>query len=146
MMRRIVVSGGFDPIHIGHIRYMEEARKLGDYLTVIVNGDSFLMRKKGYVFMPAEERLEIVLALKAVDFAFIFDSEKDDVVDALSLMDFDVFAKGGDRTGRENIPEWGYCVSRGKKIVTNIGGGKVQSSSILCANKGAASGGTGSVG
>jgi len=63
----VAVSGAFDPIHIGHIRYIQEAAKLGDRLVVILNGDDFLLKKKGFVFMPFEDRKEIVQALKGVD-------------------------------------------------------------------------------
>jgi D-beta-D-heptose 7-phosphate kinase/D-beta-D-heptose 1-phosphate adenosyltransferase len=133
-MKRVVVCGGFDPLHIGHVRYINEAKKLGDHLTVVINGDSFLLRKKGFAFMPAAERLEIIQALGAVDRAFVFDSDKDDTIGALATMQFEVFAKGGDRTGPENIPEWPYCVEHGVEVVTNVGGGKVQSSSELTKN------------
>ena len=59
-MKKVVVSGGFDPVHIGHLRMFQEAKKLGDYLTVILNSDIFLEKKKGYVFMSYEERKEII--------------------------------------------------------------------------------------
>ncbi len=127
---RVAVSGGFDPIHIGHVRYIREAAELGD-LVVIVNGDSFLMRKKGFVFMPALERAEIIKSIVGVKEVFIFDSDTDDVCSALAIVKADVFAKGGDRTGPENIAEWKWCQENGVQIVVDIGGGKVQSSQWL---------------
>ena len=63
----VVVSGGFDPIHVGHVRYINSAKKLGTSLLVILNTDDFLINKKGHVFMPFEERREILLNLRSVD-------------------------------------------------------------------------------
>ena len=62
-----VVSGGFDPLHIGHIKMFQEAAKLTSKLIVIVNNDDFLMQKKGYVFMPIDERMEIIKNISVVD-------------------------------------------------------------------------------
>ena len=58
-MKVIIVSGGFDPIHIGHLRMFEEAKKLGDKLIIILNNEHFLIQKKGYFFMPDDERIEM---------------------------------------------------------------------------------------
>jgi len=69
----VVATGGFDPIHSGHIAYLEEASKLGAILIVGVNSDQWLTRKKGYPFMPATERQAIVKALKCVDHTVMFD-------------------------------------------------------------------------
>lgn len=137
-MLRIVASGGFDPLHVGHVQYLNAAKSLGRYLTVILNGDSFLMRKKGFVFMPAEERKHILLALDCVDEVYIYDSPDDNtVIGAFERIDpFDVFAKGGDRTDRANIPEWEWCEKHGKIIACNVGGGKIQSSSWLTGKEG----------
>lgn len=63
----VVVSGGFDPIHIGHIRMITEAKKFGDKLIVIINNDNWLIKKKGYFFMPEKERKEIIEAISGVD-------------------------------------------------------------------------------
>src|ERR1700722_15179026 len=69
--KTVAVSGGFDPLHIGHVRMFEEARTLGDRLVVILNNDAWLRAKKGYVFMQQDERAEIIRALRAVDEVFI---------------------------------------------------------------------------
>ena len=69
----VLVTGGFDPIHSGHIAYFESARKLGDCLVVGMNSDSWLIRKKGKFFMPSSERTEIIRALKPVDHVILFD-------------------------------------------------------------------------
>src|SRR3989344_5474179 len=72
----VMVSGGFDPIHIGHVRMFEEAKKLGDELVVVINNDNWLKLKKGYVFMPEHERKEIVEAFHAVDRVILSSHQK----------------------------------------------------------------------
>jgi len=130
-MIKVAISGGFDPLHVGHIKYIQNAIALGDHLIVILNGDSFLMRKKGFIFMPAEERVEIIRAIRGVDEVCLFNSEKDDVCDALAMFKPNIFAKGGDRTGPENIPEWDFCQKNHIDVVVGVGGGKIQSSQWL---------------
>ncbi|MDB5204376.1 MAG: symbB [Candidatus Taylorbacteria bacterium] len=131
----VAVSGGFDPIHIGHIRMFEEARRLGDKLVVILNNDNWLQKKKGYVFMDEKERKEILLSLRSVDEVVITKHKKNttdmSVCDALRAVKPDIFANGGDRT-KKNIPEIPVCKEIGSKMVFSVGkGGKVQSSSWL---------------
>lgn len=133
----VAVSGGFDPVHIGHVRMFKEAKKLGDKLVVILNNDNWLKLKKGYVFMPQKERKEILEAFKYVD-KVIFTKHKPgtkDISIGRDLMELkpDIFAKGGDRNIK-NIPtiEGDVCKKIGCKIINNMGrGGKVQSSSWL---------------
>jgi D-beta-D-heptose 7-phosphate kinase/D-beta-D-heptose 1-phosphate adenosyltransferase len=138
--RVVAVSGGFDPIHIGHIRYIQESRQFGDRLVVILNNDAWLQNKKGFVFMPEMERKEIVEAIAGVDEVVLTDhalGEKDlSVCRALQALKPHVFAKGGDRNPDDDpIPEVILCGERGIEIVYNVGrGGKVQSSSWLTAN------------
>jgi cytidyltransferase-like protein len=106
----VIATGGFDPIHSGHINYIKEAKKLGDVLIVGANSDAWLRRKKGQEFMPWEERASILSAIKDVDRVINFDdtdgSAKDAIrkVRAIYPSDKIVFANGGDRTN-ENIPE-----------------------------------------
>ena len=130
----VAISGGFDPLHVGHVRYIQEAMMLGTHLIAIVNGDSFLERKKKFKFMPLAERMEIVDAIKGVDYTIGYESDDQTVIGALLKIRPNIFAKGGDRTGPENIPEWDICQKIGCKIVTGVGGGKIQSSSDLVNN------------
>ncbi len=131
----VAVSGGFDPVHIGHIRMMREAKKLGDKLVVILNNDNWLKKKKGYAFMPQTERKEIIKAIKGVDKVALTGhgpNPKDMSVSAeLAKLKPDIFANGGDRKAG-NTPEDAVCQKIGCKMVFNVGhGGKVQSSSWL---------------
>lgn len=133
----VVVSGGFDPLHVGHVRMFEEARKLGNKLVVILNNDNWLRKKKGVIFMPQRERKELLKALSAVDEVVLTRHPKNppdmSVCAELRLLRPHVFVNGGDRT-RRNIPEVPVCKAMGCKMVFNIGkGGKVQSSSWLLA-------------
>jgi len=133
----VMVSGGFDPVHIGHVRLFNEAKKLGDELVVVINNDNWLKLKKGYVFMPEHERKEIIEAFQAVDRVLLSSHTKNtkDISiskDILALRPH-IFAKGGDRhTGNIPTPEVLVCDSIGCTIVNDVGrGGKVQSSSDL---------------
>jgi D-beta-D-heptose 7-phosphate kinase/D-beta-D-heptose 1-phosphate adenosyltransferase len=135
----IAVSGGFDPIHPGHIRLFQEAKKMGDKLVVILNNDNWLKKKKGYVFMREDERKEVIAALAAVD-QVILTSHKPNSKDMsvcaeLKKIKPDFFANGGDRT-IDNIPEVAVCDKINCKIAFNVGrGGKIQSSSWLVSDR-----------
>ena len=131
----VAVSGGFDPVHIGHVRMFQKAKKIGDKLVVILNNDNWLCAKKGRAFMPEWERKEIIEAIKGVDEVVLTGHgphPKDMSVCAeLKKIRPDIFANGGDRK-LGNIPEVPVCQSIGCKMIFNIGrGGKVQSSSWL---------------
>lgn len=131
----VAVSGGFDPVHIGHVRMFNEAKKLGDRLVVIVNNDNWLQLKKGYAFMPDAERKEIIESFRSVDavmLTFHKPGTKDmSVCKELAFLKPTIFANGGDRKA-DNIPEYVLCDKLGIKMVFGIGrGGKVQSSSDL---------------
>ena len=128
----IAISGGFDPVHIGHIQMIQAAKRYGKVI-VIVNSDEWLMRKKGYVFMPFEERLVIMASLKGVANAFGVDDSDETVCEALRKLEPDMFGNGGDRT-KENTPEQKVCKELGIEIVFNLGGKKIQSSSDLFSN------------
>lgn len=128
----VAASGYFDPIHIGHIEYLELAKKLGDKLIVIINSDHQAKLKKGQPFMPQEERAKIVAALKCVDEIFISIDKDPSVCKSLWALKPDIFAKGGDRnTG--NIPENEVCKENNIKLVDGLGE-KIQSSSDLIKN------------
>jgi len=127
----VAVSGAFDPMHVGHVRYIREAAKLGDRLVVILNSDDFLLRKKGFVFRPFEDRKEILENVKGVDEVIASIDDDQTVCKTLKLLKPDIFAKGGDRTGPENIPEVNTCRKIGCKLVINVGGGQIRSDSDL---------------
>ena len=130
---------GVDPIHIGHVRMIQEAKKLGDRLIVILNNDHWLRTKKGFVFMPEEERKEVIEAIAGVDEVVITDHEPGDpdrsVCRALRRIRPHIFANGGDRKpDGDPVPEAALCDELGIQMVYNVGtGGKVQSSSWLIA-------------
>lgn len=131
----VAVSGGFDPLHIGHVRMFKKAKSLGDKLVVILNNDNWLMLKKGFVFMPDRERKEVIENIKWVD-KVVLTSHKKGTKDMsinheLAKIKPDIFANGGDRK-LGNIPEVKVCKKYKIKMIFNIGqGGKVQSSSWL---------------
>ncbi len=128
----VATSGGFDPLHVGHVRLFQEAKKLGDRLVVILNSDEWLKRKKGYVFMNVKHRMEMILAIKGVDEVMVWDDGTPTVSGALRKLKPDIFAKGGDRSSLDKIPEAAVCKEIGCKIVTDVGkGGKIESSSWL---------------
>lgn len=110
MQTIVIVTGGFDPIHSGHIAYLNEARSMGDRLIVGINSDAWLTRKKGRCFMPMQERMMIMQNLRMVDSAIPFD-DGDDSACAVIMETLDqypqdhiIFANGGDR-GSNNVPE-----------------------------------------
>ncbi len=122
-----MASGYFDPIHVGHIEYLEMAAKLGDKLIVIVNNDNQAALKKGTPFMTEGDRLKIVSSLKCVDEVFLSIDEDPTVCRSLQAVSPDIFAKGGDRFVDE-IPEATTCKEIGAEIVDGLGM-KIRSSS-----------------
>jgi D-beta-D-heptose 7-phosphate kinase/D-beta-D-heptose 1-phosphate adenosyltransferase len=126
----VAVSGGFDPIHIGHVRYFKAAKALGEELLVILNTDDFISRKKGKPFMPFDERKEILEAIRWVDRVVPSVDNDQTVCKSLRYYKPDIFAKGGDRT-INNIPEKDTCNNLGIEMVFGVGGEKIQSSSWL---------------
>lgn len=126
----IAVSGGFDPVHIGHIRMIRDASRYGDVM-VIINSDDWLQRKKGYVFMPYTERSEIMGNIKGVSFVTSVDDSDGTVCAALKRHRPDAFANGGDRKTK-NTPEMDVCEELGIQMMWAVGGdNKPQSSSWL---------------
>jgi len=130
----ICVSGGFDPVHIGHLRMIQEAAQYGQVI-VIVNSDKWLMRKKGYIFMPFEERCEILRGFAGVSETVAVDDSDNTVCEALQRVKPTYFANGGDRK-TDNTPEMEVCEREGIALLWNIGGGKIQSSSTLVDDSG----------
>lgn len=109
-MKIVLVTGGFDPLHSGHIEYFKAAKELGDRLIVGVNSDAWLERKKGRAFMPSYERVSIIENLKMVDGVILFNDNDGTAIEAIKNIkqlyptDTIIFANGGDRTAT-NIPE-----------------------------------------
>ena len=135
MDRKIIcVSGYFDPIHVGHIEYFKEARKLGTHLVVIVNNDYQAQLKKGRSFMPEEERIRIIQELKCVDDVILSIDDNRTVCKTLENMypAPDFFCNGGDQTN-DVIPEAMICIERGIELRDGMGN-KIQSSSWLIGN------------
>jgi cytidyltransferase-like protein len=134
-LKKVVVAtgGGFDPLHQGHIRLFKEAKKLGDVLVVMLNSDEQVTKKKGVTFYPSQhERKEIVESIKYVDKVIIDPGKDTTCEDALRLVKPDILAKGGDRV-TSSMPEveLKVCQELGIKVVYNVGGEKIQSSSWL---------------
>lgn len=134
----VICTGGFDPIHEGHIAYLEAAKKLGNYLVVGVNSDDWLKRKKGYVFQNFYTRSTIVDALKMVDLVLAFNdsdnSARDAIIKTQRLYGKNlhyIFANGGDRT-KDNIPEMDVP---GVEFVFGVGGEHKMNSSSWIVNE-----------
>ena len=138
MKKIVITSGYFNPVHIGHINLIREAKKLGDFLVVIVNNDAQVKVKGSVPFMPEQERIEIIKALRYADEVILSIDKDASVIESLKMVSRKypgelLFAKGGDRHSG-NIPEAEVCNECNIKIINNVGGGKVQSSSWLLKN------------
>ena len=145
----IIVSGGFDPVHKGHLRMFREASWLGHQVIVGLNSDEWLSRKKGKPFMKFEERKEILESMKYINQVLPFDDDDDTASDLIEKVvkiyeeqsritinndGYDIyFANGGDR-GKDNVPEVDTCETLNVTMLWGIGGDKIQSSSELTAN------------
>lgn len=136
-MKIVIVSGYFNPLHTGHLDYLEGASRLGDYLIVIVNNDEQVSIKGSTPFLPLEDRLRIVQALACVDQSVASIDTDGSVVKTIEALyeihhqsDKMIFANGGDRNSND-IPEYSLCEKHGIQMAFNVGGGKTQSSSGL---------------
>lgn len=126
----VATSGGFDPIHPGHISCIIQSKEYGDTLAVIVNGDAFLTAKKGRPFQNLETRCQIVSGIRGVDYVIPFEIENDQTVSkALEVLKPDVFTKGGDRIDEKTIPEWETCKKNDIEVIYGVGEDKLWSSS-----------------
>lgn len=141
MKKVIITSGFFNPLHIGHIKLIEKAKALGDFLIVIVNNDKQVKIKGSVPFMPEQERIEIIKALRYADEVILSVDSDGTVAKSLRVVanrhpECELFfAKGGDRNAG-NIPESEreVCKKFNIKIINNVGGDKIQSSSWLLNN------------
>lgn len=130
----VIASGYFNPLHKGHIEYLEKAKQIGDFLVVIVNNDEQVKMKGSHAFMPEHERMEVIKAIKHVDDVFLSIDKDASVVKSIEAVAKKypgkiIFGKGGDRTVG-NIPERVVCERLGIAIVDGLGN-KIQSSSAL---------------
>jgi D-beta-D-heptose 7-phosphate kinase/D-beta-D-heptose 1-phosphate adenosyltransferase len=133
MKKIVLVTGGFDPLHSGHISYLKAAKQLGDMLIVGVNSDEWLIRKKGAAFMPYSERAEIIRNLVSVDCVINFSDNDNSAKDAIITVrqqyphDKIIFANGGDRNSK-NIPEMDFADDN-IEFVFGVGGEDKKNSS-----------------
>jgi cytidyltransferase-like protein len=128
-MRTVAISGYFDPIHVGHLEYIIEAKKLGDKLIVIVNNNHQCVLKKGKPFMDENDRVTIVSSIKYVDEVFLSIDKDKTVCKSLEKIKPAIFANGGDRKNYE-IPESVICNKYNIEIIDGLGE-KIRSSSDL---------------
>ena len=131
--KSIAVSGGFDPVHVGHVRMIAHAASIGD-VVIVLNSDEWLERKKGYSFMGWDQRAEIMSNIKGVTRVVSCDDSDGTVCDALKFLKSDMnlsaFANGGDRV-KTNTPEMDVCKNLNIELIWNCGGEKIESSSVL---------------
>jgi cytidyltransferase-like protein len=137
MEKIVITSGYFNPLHVGHVNLIREAKKLGDFLVVIVNNDEQVKIKGSKEFIPEKERVEIIQALRDVDRVFLSIDTDSTVAKSLEYLAKEyrgelMFAKGGDRN-IDNIPESErlVCKEFNISIMGGVGGSKIQSSSWL---------------
>ena len=139
MKKIIILSGGFDPIHIGHLRMFKAAKEQSDIVIVGANSDSWLTRKKGKPFMPEYQRIEILKAIKYIDQVYTFNDEDNTACDLIMKViqfyknDKNIkifFGNGGDRN-KKTTPEIEFCKQNEIEMIWGVGGDKIQSSSDL---------------
>ena len=133
----VIVSGGFDPVHKGHVRMFKGAKALGYKVICGANSDNWLVEKKGKSFMSFSERSEILIAFENIDDVMAFkDNAEGSAINLLTQVqqlypnNTIAFANGGDRVDG-NTPEKGFCSAYNIDMLWNVGGGKIQSSSDL---------------
>lgn len=133
MPKKIVVASGyFDPLHWGHVEYLQRSRELGDKLIVIVNNDQQTISKKGFCCMPASQRVKLLRELECVDTAIESIDDDRTVCKTLAALHPDIFANGGDQNNN-SIPEAEICNKLNIKMVDGLGD-KIQSSRWLIEN------------
>ena len=125
----VVASGYFNPLHKGHVEYLQKSRQLGDKLIVIVNNDKQVMMKKGSILLTEDDRLLLVRELACVDFAIIATDEDRTVCKTLEILRPHIFTNGGDQDNT-TIPEATICEKLKIKMVDGLGD-KIESSSDI---------------
>jgi cytidyltransferase-like protein len=141
-MKIVIISGYFNPIHIGHIKLLHAAKKIGDQVVVIVNNDTQQMRKKGKIIMNQHDRLVIVKSIVYVDNACLSMDSDDTVCQTiLSIINHSmysgnefIFANGGDRDESKKVPEAEICERAGIKMIFDCGGTEKADSSTRINN------------
>ena len=128
-MKKVAISGYFDPIHVGHLEYISLSKKLGDYLIVIINNNHQCTLKKGKHFMDENDRAKILEAIVGVDEVFISIDQDRTVCKSLEKIRPDIFTNGGDRHNKE-IQEAIVCKKYGIELLDGLGK-KIRSSSDL---------------
>jgi cytidyltransferase-like protein len=128
----VVVSGYFNPLHVGHLEMIEKAKKLGDKLVAIVNNDYQVKIKGSVPFMSAADRVRIIGALRDVDEVFLAVDRDKSVCKSLKIINPDIFANGGDRKNINDVPEYPICEKMGIKMVDGLGR-KIRASSKMIA-------------
>ena len=131
----IVISGGFDPIHSGHINLIQDASKVANVIA-IVNNNNFLINKKGFIFLDQNERIKILSSITGVDETFLSIDNDHTVINSLKKLinsgrNIKYFGNGGDRMTEDDIPETEICKKNNIELIFNLGGQKSQSSSSL---------------
>lgn len=132
-----MTSGGFDPIHPGHLTTIIDAanairpNRFASCTVVVVNDDAFLENKKGAAFMDVKTRCQVVSCIRGVDYVIPFGSKDGTVIEAIKAIRPTLFVKGGDRCDRESIPEWDVCKALNVSVRTGAGEDKHWSSSEL---------------
>jgi cytidyltransferase-like protein len=129
----VMVSGGFDPLHSEHVDHFKKAKKLGDKLVVVVDGDGFLIRKKGAAFMPIRDRVAIIRELRCVDKVVAMKRNATSAAEGILSVKPDIIAKGGSYTSIHEFDkeEQDAIKKIGGKVVFGVGGGTSRSSSML---------------
>jgi len=145
MNRIVIISGYFNPLHVGHLDYIEAAKSIGDHLVVIVNNDCQVELKGSVSFMSEADRVRVVSSITSVNETVLSIDAGRSVIETLSLLvekysldpfvESITFANGGDRND-ENSPEEEFCLTKNIRTVYGVGGGKTQSSSELIRNAG----------
>ena len=135
----MILSGGFDPLHVGHVRMIQSARDMAALVVVGVNSDEWLRRKRGRVVQSFDDRCEIVASIRGVTSANGFNDEDDTAVALIRMVcrmspgAKIAFGNGGDRTST-NVPEVEVCKELGVDLVWGVGGNQVESSSGVIEN------------